>query len=165
MITVTVCPRRPRVEDNAWTTSERPPLVANGCISDAIITMSRGPAFAERVRGPGDAAVFLVPPDGRADAFSAFERGASAAFFRLDGAAPLAGVARAAVAGFEAFRGAALRDGSDPGAVGRFLAIYQSGAVACAQNPEFSMPGHTFAAIAVSCMASAPTKVEENGSP
>src|SRR5687768_18146624 len=112
-MTVTVCPRRPRVDDNALTTSERPPLVANGCISDAIITMSRGAAFDERL--------FLVPFDRPGGAFCVFARSASAAFFRVAGAAPMADVARAAVAGFEAFRGEALGDGSDPDAAGRFL--------------------------------------------
>jgi len=77
----------------------------------------------------------------------------------------MAAVARAAVAGFEAFPGEALGDGSDPDAAGRFLVIYQSSAVACAQNREFNMPGHMIAAIAVSCMASPPTRLEESGSP
>jgi hypothetical protein len=45
-----------------------------------------------------------------------------------------------ALAGVGAFRGAALGDGWDPGAVGRFFAIYLSGTAACGQNLEFSMP-------------------------
>lgn len=158
-MTVTVCPRRPRVDDSPLTTSERPPLVANGCISDAIITMSRGPGSDERVRGRGDAAVVLVLLDGRAGALAGARTGAAAAFFRAAGAAPVGDVARAAVAGFEAFRRAAL-EGSDPDAVRRFLAIDQSSAVACAENPEFSMPDHIIAATAVSGHASRPTKIE-----
>ena len=115
-MTVTVCPRRPSVVDNALTTSERPPLVANGWISDATITMSSGVPFDGRVRG-------------RADGFPAFWRlggstGAAAAFFGLPGAAPAVELARVAFGGFEAFRGAALGDGSDRGAVERFFAIY-----------------------------------------
>lgn len=130
-MTVTVCPRRPSVVDNALTTSERPPLVANGCISDATITMLSGVAFDGRVRSRAVGfAVVADPFDGRADAFPAFSRwgggiGAAAAFFLLTAAALAVELARVAFGGFEAFRGAALGDGSDPDAVERFFAIYR----------------------------------------
>ena len=132
-MTVTVCPRRPSVVDNALTTSERPPLVANGCISDATITMLSGVAFDGPVRSRAG------------DPFPTFWRwgggiGAAAAFFLLTGAALAVDLARVAFGGFDAFRGAALGDGSDRDAVERFFAINQWGVTACAENHEFNMP-------------------------
>src|SRR3954447_17816395 len=41
MMTVTLCPSRVSAAGRAPTTSDSPPLVANGCISDAIITIRR----------------------------------------------------------------------------------------------------------------------------
>ena len=106
---MTVWPRRPSVDASALTTSERPPLVANGCISEATITISSGAGSALRERGrAGFAATF----EERWGSFSTFARGAAA------------GRSAFALTGFGAFRGAALGDGWDAGAVGRFLAIY-----------------------------------------
>src|SRR6186997_3063104 len=63
MMTVTRCPRRVSAAGNASTTSDKPPLVANGRISEAIITIRRlslpdsasvsfrGAGFALRRRG------------------------------------------------------------------------------------------------------------------
>ena len=78
--------------------------------------MSSGVSFDGRFRG-------------RADAFPVFWRlggntGEAAACFRLTGAELAVDLARVTVGGFEAFRGAALGDGSDRGAVERFFAIY-----------------------------------------
>jgi hypothetical protein len=119
--------------------------VANGCISDATITISSGRSFDRRVRGRAGFAVVADPRDGTADAVRAFGRrggdtGEAAAFFLLTGAAPAVELVRAVFGGFEAFRGAALGDGSDRGAVERFFAIYQSSVTACAENHEFSTP-------------------------
>ena len=120
--------------------------MANGCISDATITTLRGVSFDGRVRSRAAGfAVVADPFDGRADAFPAFWRwggdtGEAAARFLLTGAALAVGLARVAFGGFEAFRGAALGDGSDRDAVERFFAINQWGVTACAENHEFSMP-------------------------
>ena len=65
------------------------------------------------------------------------DTGEAAARFLLTGAALAVGLA---FGGFEAFRGAALGDGSDRDAVERFFAINQWGVTACAENHEFSMP-------------------------
>jgi hypothetical protein len=102
--------------------------------------MSSGAAFAVRERDRAGPAGFVVAFDGRLGAFSTFALRASVDWsaFARDATAGFA-----ALAGFGAFRGAALGDGSDPGAVVRFFGIYQSGAAACAQNLEFSMPSHT----------------------
>jgi hypothetical protein len=107
--------------------------------------MSSGRSFDRRVRSRAGFAVVADPGDGTADAVRGFGRrgrdtGEAAAFFLLTGAALAVELARAVPGGFEAFRGAALGDGSDRGAVERFFAIYQSSITAYAENHEFSMP-------------------------
>ena len=106
--------------------------------------MSSGVFFEGRVRSRTGFAAVADPRDGRADTFPGFWRwdddtGGAGAFFLLTGPGLDVELARAAFGGFEAFRGAALGDGSDRGAAERFFAIYQWSATACAENHEFSM--------------------------
>ena len=136
-MTVTVCPRRPSVDESALTTSDRPPLVAKGCISAATITISSGAGSGARERGRGG---FAATFEGRFGGCSTFPRGASADLAIFARSASV-GLSAFALTGFGAFRGAALGDGWDSGAVGRFFAIYLSGTAACGQNLESNMPG------------------------
>jgi hypothetical protein len=85
--------------------------------------MLSGVSFLGRARGRAGLAVVADP-----------------AFFLLTRAALVVELTRVAPGGFEAFRGAALGDGLDAGAVERFFAIYQESVTACAQNHEFTMP-------------------------